>query len=1527
MRKSKENKKQRIIRKGNGKEPTVIEFNLSKAVIMLIIIGVIIAGIVTKEIVTTIIETNHEKQLANEDIINGKNGTENETIQNVVKKQNENLTDGEELQIVRSINGDLGYISSVDTKEVKTGTGPFDENDEPGNDSSENNEIVRSFDQITWTYELTFRLKEPNGEINLKGGTILVTAEIPEELANIVEWDIDSMSWIEEVEVNNNKNILSGKYIMNEEEITIPGKKNIIFVLKVRNALNGTKIQPKFTFMLDGNEEEEKKEVIAPKEIKVSAKGKYNIKLGDNTFILADKTTVNYEGREVSGRMYGYGFAAQLYSEDYSKGLKGIEYSNGIINFDINLNMKSVDSNSIEEDITNIVKPILWNYNENGDMLIGNIIDRDMYYGNNDRKVYFANFPRWQNKGKINIIQEDNVLHVTIDIDDKEYVNLTEDSNFGIFCSGYIQIFVPSIKDIDTQNKEYYLTVLDNNMNIVSNSGEIVTVQGSITDDEIITRYEEVRKGTYNQRLHIFKDDIDLETSYGKGDSKAIIGDSIDIVTKAIIGMSGDYDIESINLFIKFDGDAFEPIYYKDGGKYKTRRMDGNAEFKVWYVTKPNGENWTSQDEMNETNIENMDIYELIENIPNNKKCIGIYFENISGYLSRISGENNEIIFPVKVKESAKIGNTYGFTLRKKYWKDFLDRDEYTITNKDINWPEPEYDSGNLPYVKTEYNESGQIIINTNKIGPNYGNSVLILGANLHGNIKAIDNNYEEKINYNLDKNENIVKYMITPILDVNENLISQIENITLKAEVILPNGLSYKKESGKIGSIKFEPTKILNSETDVTLREGETKLIWYIEGVTSGQIIEPIEFEVNIASNSKNQQQYITTFIVSEDIEKDGITKLGNSEILNRTSTETITIINLASFRLFKEVDPPIIEKNGEMHFRITFKSNSNVELPDFMLLDIMPYNGDLRGTKYNGTYTIKNIKINQNINGVETDNSNIKFYYTQDDKVKEMNIKDLNNESFEARIWKEVIENTQTKTYDLNIKQENSGITGIVLKGKLEKLAEVIVDIYIQTENNEGEDKYVNSVTGQTDIETEEIKSSEGVIQVIERIISGKVWIDKNYNDIIDINENLGDLIENNKNLEDETIKEIILTLYKENEANILTQVQDENGNIMQVNPNGYGYYEFKGLPMGKYVVKLEYDCKKYKLVEKEVQNNKEITSKFEEGREETKLIGKTEIITTLNNNNNLRLEESNINAGLKEKINLEFTKVAEEDHTDKIGGTEFKLYKLVCTEHEEGYHDTELIKSQNVKKIANDEIENSEDETNNTQNSLKKARNTKNAESPESSSNTNNTKNTDNTNSTENLQSCWQLVDTQTSKIAITNENQGTVKFEDLEINQEYRLVETKASINRIKPEGQWKIEFSLIDEAEMQENANLIKEEIQENTKNIETQENNTESETSDTEQNKEITKINNEVEIKIQSIGNIEPPAFVITKNEETGIIEELLLPNRAYFQFPASGSIGSRTIIQIGCLVFSIGTILLINILINRKLKIRNKNK
>lgn len=59
-------------------------------------------------------------------------------------KENESLGSGkEEYNAGGTINGDKGYISSAQIIQTKTGTGPWDANDEPGNDSSEDNNIVR----------------------------------------------------------------------------------------------------------------------------------------------------------------------------------------------------------------------------------------------------------------------------------------------------------------------------------------------------------------------------------------------------------------------------------------------------------------------------------------------------------------------------------------------------------------------------------------------------------------------------------------------------------------------------------------------------------------------------------------------------------------------------------------------------------------------------------------------------------------------------------------------------------------------------------------------------------------------------------------------------------------------------------------------------------------------------------------------------------------------------------------------------------------------------------------------------------------------------------------------------------------------------------------------------------------------------------------------------------------------------------------------------------------------------------------
>ena len=130
------------------------------------------------------------------------------------------------------VNGDKGYISSAQIIQTKTGTGPWDTNDEPGNDSSEDNNIVRSFDQVTWTIDLTMALKNGVADTGLTGGVINVEVCLPEACANMMSWELDSMKWIENGNVSNDGRILTGQYSMSK---TISLSLMILWILILDN--------------------------------------------------------------------------------------------------------------------------------------------------------------------------------------------------------------------------------------------------------------------------------------------------------------------------------------------------------------------------------------------------------------------------------------------------------------------------------------------------------------------------------------------------------------------------------------------------------------------------------------------------------------------------------------------------------------------------------------------------------------------------------------------------------------------------------------------------------------------------------------------------------------------------------------------------------------------------------------------------------------------------------------------------------------------------------------------------------------------------------------------------------------------------------------------------------------------------------------------------------------------------------------------------------------------------------------------
>lgn len=170
------------------------------------------------------------------------------------------------------------------------------------------------------------------------------------------------------------------------------------------------------------------------------------------------------------------------------------------------------------------------------------------------------------------------------------------------------------------------------------------------------------------------------------------------------------------------------------------------------------------------------------------------------------------------------------------------------------------------------------------------------------------------------------------------------------------------------------------------------------------------------------------------------------------------------------------------------------------------------------------------------------------------------------------------------------------------------------------------------------------------------------------------------------------------------------------------------------------------------------------------------------------------------------ISITKVAEEDHSVTLGGAEFALYQYGAGNDDEASKN-ELIDVTNVA-------------------------------------------------------SCWTQVGTYTSS------NTGIIKLEDLPITSEYRLVETKASENRMIPDGQWKIEFVYGDYDEADTSIVTV-----------------------------------GGTKLRISAVGN--PPALVITDEGE------LQLPNKEYFNFPTSGNIGIIRFYKVGIVIVAIGIAIL----------------
>ena len=1130
-----------------------------------------------------------------------------------VKAADINITP-EDLQI-----GEACYVSSSEIILRETGTGPFDSNNEPGNDKDAENDIVRSFDQISWTVENTLSLKDLQSDTSYTGGILQVKAELPEAVKGKAKWDLDSMIWAENAEIIDDR-IFVAYYSLSTEQISIPGKQNIEFILKVLGAPNGLEIQPTFTVNIVGNEENEKVNVTDNQAVIVSAAPALNIEIKRNSR-LNYKSYFDYNSGDESlssnentifGRMSGYSLILQLYNNDANKQLKGIEIPKGDITFDLEFGEFKGPRNQLENITENDgYTPLLWEYKENlnngktgktGKNMEWSGLDFTAYgftiapfnSGNNEQSCY--NGGNWQ------IIQDSEkpyLYHVTVQNYEFEEnfkfptsngSSIRYGNNVGCFSAGYLQGILQFPENLAATT--LYMNVEVSNINYRTISNVLSTEESKLTDNIITTSIETSSNGSYSK--YLLYGDSGYSSINRNGDANACLGfDRGSLYARFTVGTNNDREdwAYGVDYLIKFDDSALELMRTANNKEYTFSTNSVNTQdyimrFNILYAGKKDKTGWISDEEMQETSMDDLVYFDTLEEINDaGYTCVAVMAESISGYAK--SGDEINIKVPYRVKDSAVVGNVYQALndIRIYNQANIPNRATQThvLTTDKENFPQFKWNAENEQYVKSEYDNAGNVLPGTHHPGGNTGNSLLIIGAKQSITIKTIDENNNDKTNYDIGRNENIVKIKINPAINVDTSAI--IENITIKVEATIEEGLNYVFGTSNCG----EPEIVNNSD-------GSTTLIWYKTGCTANEPIDPIIFDAHISEDTSHGKQYNIETFMSEYVEDGNLPKIGNPYSNNRYASTTIQITNLTSYALYKNTEDPIIEVNSKGKFTLSALNKTIYDLNTFQLLDILPYNGDNRGTNYNGDYTVEKITIlNRDSSGNPIENNNIKLYIT--DNINARNGVTVKDEGLgTTEMWREA-----TSGDDIN-----SEITAIALTGKLPAKSVLEIEIEIKTNGNKPQDKYCNQTTAQINPETEEIQSSIVKIEVIKRILDGKIWLDSNLNGIIDDNEAY--------------LKDVILELINEDG----TKAKDIYGNeIPEKNTDNNGYYKFEDMQAGRYKVVVKFDDI-YELTSKNIGSNFKINSKFNSD-------GKTDVITKFETLENTLIKQEFINAGL--------------------------------------------------------------------------------------------------------------------------------------------------------------------------------------------------------------------------------------------------------------------------------------------------------
>ena len=1076
------------------------------------------------------------------------------------------------------------------------GSADFDSDDSAGNDSSNNNKIVRNFDEVTYniTYKLAYKddstLDEEEKSLDVTRD-VIVDILVPKSMYMEVSED-GIMNLLTPQKDNDGNTIVVDNnyyyYMITKNDVHMAETNNVEIVLSKINGKNGDVISP-IIRVREATDEVISKNIDSSTSIDsisklnipsvtISAKENYAIKLFQGV-----KKEVNESTNDMPVGVMVY------IPNDPIKGIKGIQVPSEL-NFILNINSSSLTSS--------IDSPQISNYSQDSQYVIA-----DLPYSYSSKNG-----------------------NATVDLDNSS-LNQNGNSIIPIVFSGLSFNKNTKLTQLSDNNSVYYLST----KSFVFTSkrtgkGDISYTIGTNTNSNTLTDYLDNYVpfvGDYVTKIDFFNRSTSTTGASGSNSEVPLVesgkaiynyGEEFYIQNTINYGNSkGDKLENGFTNYIKIDNtairlektenvsdqsiDYYVQIGSSSGSSYNATGEYGLGEWNASYFKlKTNRPSYcpstlnglSKEDLMNlyggpcieDNNIEWVDsIQEAIDENKQNKIILfklDIPEEYDTGLQTIVR------LRATAVKNYTNVGKTFEIVSRgqtiykgKTYYLSEIANNSVSNHTQDMKYSKTTYDSS--------YNITGMhnTLVNGNSM-TNIGNTILISPFKASINSIGLHDAYNSvgKTTFYSGMTDPI-EFVINPVI-YKSDFDSTITGATVS--VYLPETLEIYEKSGDksynrstsgnlvtIDGVNYRVYNYDYSESDINF-ENES---------ASGTIpILYVHAYITIATPDNTSSTVLARISGSLKPNIDATTVYTDvTPIDQRTTSVNINLRNTKLINNIGKTNTLYIDQNGSYQYNMRAANNSE-ENADLSLLYILPYNGDGigKGSEFTG---------NVSVSILNSLPSGYKAVYTTDSAKTILN-NQLNNET--AINWKtwdttnKPLSNVTAIKINAPSSISKSGYFGtkdgitLNINTNGNKESEIYYNNFYIIQKNADvcvDDDIVDECT-ETEKKTVSFSSNISEVSVYNRKITGYAFEDTDYSGFYDSNE--------------ARLKNIAVDLYKLNATsfdpkNPADSISEDDVRVSDkdTTTNSNGYYKFEGLESGNYYVKYTFDCDKYTVTEK--------------------------------------------------------------------------------------------------------------------------------------------------------------------------------------------------------------------------------------------------------------------------------------------------------------------------------------------------------